>query len=208
MQPLFKQDQTLQKGTVDVWHFVSRGAPVGSLRLSAVQKLKRYLFTEEKHLRFETNCFGKPFLTQGSLFFNLSKSKDELLLAVTRDSEVGVDLERIKEIPDLKGLVRVSLNSEEQKSFERRPTLFNFFTAWVRKEALFKAIGSGFAENPENTKGNLLAWDRASSGCVFDELGRAWTICDLSLSSHAIGALAFAGEQPPVIRYFREEIEC
>ena len=51
-------------------------------------------------LRFRANAFGKPELVEGDVPFNLSRSGDWGLLAVSRDGPVGVDLECRTEVPE------------------------------------------------------------------------------------------------------------
>src|SRR5438874_8863893 len=62
--------------------------------------LSRYLKTKPGRLQFETGEFGKPFFANeklsGGLRFNLSHSHQLALIAITREREVGVDLEYMR----------------------------------------------------------------------------------------------------------------
>src|SRR5437868_11828076 len=62
--------------------------------------LGRYLKGKPGRLRFETGEYGKPFLADeklsGGLCFNLSHSNQLALIAITRDREVGVDVEYMR----------------------------------------------------------------------------------------------------------------
>jgi 4'-phosphopantetheinyl transferase len=62
------------------------------------QIIGRYLQAAPQDIHFSFNQAGKPYLSgelAGRLFFNLSHSGDWGLCAVTRNREVGVDLEKI-----------------------------------------------------------------------------------------------------------------
>ena len=52
--------------------------------------LARYLHCEPQQLSFSTNRFGKPFLPDHDIEFNLSHSGDYALIAVTRGRNVGM----------------------------------------------------------------------------------------------------------------------
>ncbi|MBK7087058.1 MAG: 4'-phosphopantetheinyl transferase superfamily protein [Flavobacteriales bacterium] len=55
--------------------------------------LGRYLNADGAALRIQRGPFGKPFLDDTELRFNLSDTKDALVLAVAWDHELGVDIE-------------------------------------------------------------------------------------------------------------------
>jgi 4'-phosphopantetheinyl transferase len=62
--------------------------------------LSRYITIYPSHLRFDYNRYGKPFLTREFsstlLNFNLSHSGNMALYAITRNMEIGVDVERVR----------------------------------------------------------------------------------------------------------------
>ncbi len=92
---------------------------------------------------------GKPDLgaTAGSdLRFNLSHSGDHALLAITRGTEVGVDIECARPIPDLDRLARRVLTPAERRALAGLPAdrrARAFLRCWTRKEAYAKARGTG-----------------------------------------------------------------
>lgn len=91
---------------------------------------------------------GKPMLAddRGSLRFNLSHSGDLALVAVTREREVGVDVERIRPRGDLLALARRALAPEDAARIEAAPPrsrLTAFHSAWARREAVAKCFGVG-----------------------------------------------------------------
>ncbi len=111
--------------------------------------LGRHLGLDPRALSFEANEFGKPRL-KGSWpgDFNLSHSGDRAVLAVSDDSKVGIDLERIRPIEHL-DLAKRYFHPNEVAAIEapRDPEAQRraFFLIWTLKEAVVKAIGVGLS---------------------------------------------------------------
>jgi 4'-phosphopantetheinyl transferase len=91
-------------------------------------------------LEFALHQHGKPYLPHSpSLFFNLSHSHEMALVAVALDREVGVDIERLRPLPEYAKLAdRFFPPSEPIPTDEA-----DFFRHWTRVEALLKARGVG-----------------------------------------------------------------
>lgn len=95
--------------------------------------------------------FGKPFLAPGPyepLHFNLAHSAELLLLAVSTQAPVGVDLERVRPLPWLAAASAHALTQRERATWEHLPPaerISAFFTAWTCKEAFLKAVGVGLS---------------------------------------------------------------
>jgi 4'-phosphopantetheinyl transferase len=111
--------------------------------------LGRYLGRRPAGIRFRLGTWGKPFVdsqADGWLRFNVSHCRGGALFAVTRDTEVGVDLERPRPGFDCEGFVDRYFSPAERADFGRlRPSIRTaaFFNAWTRKESYVKALGSG-----------------------------------------------------------------
>jgi hypothetical protein len=101
--------------------------------------------TRPERLCFRRSRFGKPEVLGGPSF-SLSRSGRWLLLGVSSRGNLGVDVERVRFVPDIDLLMRFSFNSDEVSSVLQVPSgdqLSAFFGAWTRKEALVKAAGTG-----------------------------------------------------------------
>lgn len=89
---------------------------------------------------------GKPHLPEGyPLHFNVSHT-DGLAVFAVGHARVGVDVERIRPIPDADGLVTRFFSRRECAQFHALPPTKRpaaFLRAWTRKEAVLKAIGRG-----------------------------------------------------------------
>jgi 4'-phosphopantetheinyl transferase len=98
---------------------------------------------------------GKPYVEGGGVSFNLSHSGSRMVVAMTRDGEVGVDLELLDRSEgfhdQLDGLSRMCLNREEQEALSglpREPRVRRFLSFWTAKEARMKLTGEGMALEP------------------------------------------------------------
>jgi 4'-phosphopantetheinyl transferase len=102
-------------------------------------------------LRFEYDELGKPRLIpiqENGLRFNVSHSGDLVLIAITKDRAVGVDVEKIRADLDLDGLAArfFSINECIGLASLTGPEKYEaFFTCWTRKEAYLKARGDGLS---------------------------------------------------------------
>lgn len=101
-----------------------------------------------KSIRIEISEHGKPWLPdEPRLHFNLSHSHGALAIAVSR-VEIGVDIEKIRPVPDLHDLAQNFLAPTDAASIashaetEQSAAFLRCFTA---REAYLKALGTGFS---------------------------------------------------------------
>jgi len=84
---------------------------------------------------------GKPYLPDTPrVKFNLSHTRGMALIAVAMDVEVGVDVERLRPVPEWR------LNARRFFAPEQAATVTTereFFRQWTRLEAQLKALGVG-----------------------------------------------------------------
>jgi 4'-phosphopantetheinyl transferase len=116
----------------------------GALRLL----LADYLACDPTALRFGARENGKPFLEGACLEFNLSHSGALALIAVARSRQVGVDVERLRPMPDLETVAARVCSPAELAALADLAEPHReraFFAMWTRKEALAKATGDGIA---------------------------------------------------------------
>lgn len=110
--------------------------------------LAAYLGIKPAEVGFRTNSQGKPFLANGGLWFNLSKSGNRVVIAFTRAGEVGVDLEQVHEIPEAPELAQRWFSEGENAQLNTLPPgkfQAAFFHVWTQKEAYLKARGEGLS---------------------------------------------------------------
>lgn len=114
--------------------------------------LGRYINIDPRRLRFCYNQYGKPFLTSKFdhhlLNFNLSHSGGLALYAITRNREIGIDLERIRSNFEYEEIAEQFFSPTEVAILRIIPAekkLKAFFNCWTRKEAYIKAHGKGLS---------------------------------------------------------------
>jgi len=97
---------------------------------------------------------GKPCLAHSAqVEFNVSHSDGLILIAISRASPVGVDVEFVSdefwEAEEFIGIARESFHAGEFTLIARTPPgrerLLAFYSAWTRREAVAKADGRGIA---------------------------------------------------------------
>jgi 4'-phosphopantetheinyl transferase len=109
-----------------------------------------YIGVEPSELRFCYGKHGKPGLSDAfgnkKIHFNMSHSEDLALYGFTRDHEIGVDIELIRDIPEMDKIAEQFFSKKENDVFRSLPDSKKkevFFNCWTRKEAFIKAIGDG-----------------------------------------------------------------
>lgn len=114
--------------------------------------LGRYLGIAPDRVRICAEPKGKPILDpdhHSPLQFNLAHSGEFTLLAVGC-GRIGVDLERMRPLPELTGLIDRYLTAGEARTMTTLPASARhgaFFQAWTKKEAYLKALGDGVAQS-------------------------------------------------------------
>jgi len=114
--------------------------------------LGEYLGLQPDAVPLWYTSFGKPGLSgeaAGSgVKFNVSHSAGLMLAAVTRNREVGIDVERVRPDVDWRELAGRFFAPAEVAALDARPPddqLRAFFACWTRKEAYVKALGLGMS---------------------------------------------------------------
>jgi 4'-phosphopantetheinyl transferase len=114
--------------------------------------LGRYLNLPPEHVEMSIAPGGKPELTRASGTscprFNLSHSERLALIALTMDRAVGVDVEHVRPMTDVKNIVERYFAPREQAVWHvllEQERLAAFFRCWTRKEAYLKAQGIGLS---------------------------------------------------------------
>lgn len=100
---------------------------------------------DKKDIVFGKSIYGKPFLLGNEVFFNISHSKQKALLAVSKNGEVGVDIEKISN-PNLKIAYRYFSKQEKDFLFSNSKYIEivkKFYIIWTLKESYLKFKGSG-----------------------------------------------------------------
>ncbi|PHS69851.1 MAG: 4-phosphopantetheinyl transferase [Cycloclasticus sp.] len=130
-----------------------------AMKVQLRELLSRYLSIKPSEIEFGLAEFGKPYLKNSPLSFNVSHSGDRALVAISLCEKMGVDIENWRVIDNLQGLVERNFSVEEKNQWldiddnKRMPI---FFDIWVCKEAFIKATGRGLGMGVTNCAFDLL----------------------------------------------------
>lgn len=132
-----------------------------------------------------------------SLFFNITHSDRFTLIAVTREAAIGVDLEAVDPSPGRLELARHILSEQELLAFEALPSsqqLDRFYQLWTMKEAILKAFGTGFRQEPRELEiGIALSPVDVRNIVIEGEDYHLWTLIQLPVIEGYRAALAVEG---------------
>ena len=111
--------------------------------ISPKDLLKKVL--DEKQIKSEIvyNSYGKPYLKNNELYFNISHSGCYTVLAIS-NQEIGVDIEKVTM---KKKVIDKVCNEKEKKLIKSEE---DFTIMWVKKESYVKYLGIGLAYGLKN----------------------------------------------------------
>jgi 4'-phosphopantetheinyl transferase len=99
-------------------------------------------------LRIARGPFGKPYIEGTDLRFNLSDTKDALLIAITQGHEIGADIETMTRTVDHMAVGEHYFTPEEVNVIATSTDpKRKFLEFWTRKESVLKASGVGIMED-------------------------------------------------------------
>jgi 4'-phosphopantetheinyl transferase len=123
---------------------------VGRARLRELLAARLGVPPEAVELAYGGN--GKPALAQryadSGWRFNIAHCDDVAVYAFSRDSDIGIDIEAIREIPEADAIAARFFSRREYAAYaalapRERPV--GFLECWTRKEAVVKALGDGLS---------------------------------------------------------------
>ncbi len=194
----------------DRFHFAKHRERFIAARGLLRRILGLYLGVESQTLRFVYGDHGKPFLAPElaacGVHFNASHSRDLALFAVTRDRDIGIDVERVRPDVACTQLATRFFAPGEVQTLRSLPVDAQreaFFRCWTRKEAFIKAKGEGFSLPLDQFEVSLAPgapatllrteWDPLESD--------RWSLSEISPGPGFVGALAVEGALPETRRW-------
>ncbi len=164
--------------------------------------LSRYLNINASQLQFDYNAFGKPFLAKTNngddVRFNLSHSGELALYAITRNRDVGIDVEDTRIELDFEQIAAQFFSVQEFAELRALPEaerMQGFYNCWTRKEAYVKAKGRGFSLDLKKFDVTLTPNSPAALLQTKDEPADAsrWSLVNLPVNQDYVAALAVEG---------------
>ena len=121
-------------------------------------------------IRYICNDFGKPFLEDSDLEFNISHSANVCIVTIGHGRELGCDVEQRNPTFPSADTARAFFAPGEVRAFEmleRSRQVEAFFNCWTRKEAYIKACGYGVSIPLDSFEVSLAPGEPAAllSGC-------------------------------------------
>ncbi len=164
--------------------------------------LGAYLDMLPQQIRFSYGPKGKPALPDAThpLRFNTSNCGDLAVYAFLNGCEIGIDVERVRPIPDMEQIAARFFAAEESAELMTLPAPERpaaFFSCWTRKEAYIKAVGDGLAVALDSFRVTFRRGEEPKMVCLggSTEAAGVWTLYDFSPAAEHAGALAYLG--PP-----------
>jgi 4'-phosphopantetheinyl transferase len=148
---------------------------------------------------------GKPYsIDDPGLYFNMSNSGGLAAIAFSRDSEVGIDIERIRPLPDLDDMITMNFTASEIRFINTRPKekINRFFRFWTVKESYLKAIGEGMRLTPDSLEFSIEkdCIKQLSVKGIFEP--EDWNFKEFSPATDYVGTITY-GRDEAVIRQMK-----
>jgi 4'-phosphopantetheinyl transferase len=166
------------------------------------QILGKYLNSDPCAFKFEYATHGKPYLEerwQGhEILFNVSHSHNFVLIAMSLDHQLGIDIEKIQHDKDHTFLARRFFSKREQAELTALPEEIKrraFYSCWTRKEAFVKAVGDGItygldtfdiSVHPDETQPSLNIHTNSTEDIT-------WSVFNIPMDEDYMAALAVTG---------------
>lgn len=111
--------------------------------------LAEYLNISLSEVEIATTALGKPYVVnQNNFDFSIAHSGEYVVLAYANNAKIGVDIEKIDSTIGVASLGQEVFSLTENQLIDA--DYDKFFLLWSKKEALFKAHGTGFINDYYN----------------------------------------------------------
>jgi len=164
--------------------------------------LSEYLGIPPELVKIGSRRKGKPYsIDDPGLYFNMSNSGKLVVIAFSRDSEVGIDIEQIRPLPDLDEMITRNFTAREIKFIigKTEKKTKRFFRFWTIKESYLKAIGEGMRLPPDNIEFTIEkdCIRQLSVNGVFEQ--EDWNFKEFSTPPDYVGTITY-GQNNTVIK--------
>lgn len=164
--------------------------------------LGRYLSRDPRSIQFVQGEKGKPRLAgtepDRGLVFNVSHSGECGLIALARDTALGADVERWRDMANQEGIAERCFSIGELAYWRALPLERKqqaFFSLWCFKEAFAKATGEGITLGLESCVVDLSAQPRLVS--IPNQCGSpdAWRLVGIIAGKGHSGGICYRGDE-------------
>ena len=155
--------------------------------------LGAYVRVPPDRIRFTYGTNGKPALPGNPVHFNTSHSEEHAVFAIAADTPIGVDLERVRPLPDLDQIADRFFSAPEAAALAALAPAQRteaFFRCWTRKEAFVKALGDGLSYPLDRFAVSLVEAAALDSVEGDSAKAREWSMYSLSPAEGYLAAVA------------------
>lgn len=167
--------------------------------------IARQLDQQPQEVTFCYGTYGKPAIdlsrrplpkalteSECCFHFNLSHSGEIALCALGYERAVGIDIEKVRPIERLDGMMKRTLLAKEQHQVELQAAPSHaFLQRWTCKEAYLKAIGLGLTQSMQTVEVQI---DPPKLLQVPEDCADGWYLHLMDLPTGYVGALVIAGK--------------
>ena len=152
------------------------------------QLLANYVGGSPSDINFGVVAMGKPTLSKPNeigLKFNTTHSGNLVIIAVTKNRDVGVDTEKVRPVPRALQVAKRFYSNDEYQMLAALPESeldHAFLSIWVRREGTAKARG-------DSVWRGLASWKNGE----LEKSAREWTVEPIDLGPEFVGVVVARG---------------
>lgn len=170
-----------------------------------------------QHVEFCYGEFGKPSIRADikpqsdrsgtcDFHFNISHSGELALCVLSHRKAVGIDIEKLKSIHHLNGMISRCLSDREEarvKAEDGAHQTYDFLRYWTCKEAYLKAIGVGLTQSMQSVEVELcpLRFIGVPTDCE-----GGWSLHSVEVPEGYVAALVVAGHSEVELKQWQHNI--
>lgn len=153
------------------------------------QLLANYVGGLPSEITFGVVAMGKPALARPNdigLTFNTTHSGNRVIIAVTRNRDVGVDAEKVRPVPRALQVAKRFFSEDEHRVLAGLPEAEldrAFLSMWVKREGTAKARG-------DSVWRGLASWRNGE----LEAAAKEWTVVPLDLGEEFVGVVVARGD--------------
>ncbi|MFK5975072.1 MAG: 4'-phosphopantetheinyl transferase superfamily protein [Sulfurovum sp.] len=118
-----------------------------------IGKKTLFLYLKDKNISLndiKRDTYNRPYLNNSDIEFNISHSNEYIVSVFTSYNSIGIDIEEINNNIDIYEFRDVFREEEFNQLISSLNPIELFYRLWTIKEAVLKAIGRGFIDNPKD----------------------------------------------------------
>ena len=148
--------------------------------------------------------YGKPYIENSEIEFNITHSGELVLIALSKESPIGVDIEQVLPIENKSGLLEQFFHIheiEEIRGLSPPNSDLAFYSCWTRKEAILKSLGNGLSIDTNSFYAGSFVTSNTAQPKSPPGYPADWKIWDFMIESNYIACIASPKNSPQPIFY-------